>query len=99
MILSFQFPAMATSREEDKTIYVSQNIKTIGEFLKKQDYYEQITKLCHEDLCYSVDVHDLPRSLEVMEEKVLAYILKNYGSEVETKVSLKGFAVTKILTN
>ncbi len=82
----------------DGTIIVSQNIKSVGEFLKNQDYFENISKLCHEDSCFSIDIHDLKRSIEVMEEKVLKEIRLEFGEEKELEAKLKGFSITKILT-
>jgi hypothetical protein len=84
--------------KEDHTIEASQNIKTVGEFLKNQDYFEKISKLCHEDKCFSIDIHDLSHSLEVMEEKVLKEIQSEFGSDKALEAKLKGFSITKILT-
>lgn len=83
--------------KEDKTVEVSQNIKSIGEFLKKQDYFQQISKLCHEDSCFAIDIHDLNRSISVMEEKVLNQIRLEFGEEVANMTEAKGFSITKIL--
>lgn len=82
---------------DDKTVLVSQNIKSVGEFLKHQDYYENISKLCHEDSCFSIDIHDLSRSISVMEEKVLDQIKLEFGEEKALEAKLKGFSITKIL--
>ncbi|MCI8467040.1 MAG: hypothetical protein HFI08_02460 [Bacilli bacterium] len=83
---------------EDRTIEVSQNIKKVGEFLRNQDYFEEISKLCHEDKCFAIDVHDLNHSLEILEEKVLKEIQFEYGSEKALEAKIKGFSITKILT-
>ncbi|MCI8574974.1 MAG: hypothetical protein HFI09_00715 [Bacilli bacterium] len=85
-------------RQEDHTIEVSQNIKGVGEFLRNQDYFEVVSKLCHEDKCFSIDIHDLNHSLEVMEEKVLNAIELEFGSDKAMDAKIKGFSITKILT-
>ena len=82
---------------EDKTVFVSKNIKDIGDFLKHQEYFENISQLCHEESCFSIDVHDLSRSIEVLEEKVLNQIKLEFGEEKAMEAKLKGFSITKIL--
>lgn len=83
---------------DDKTIEVSQNIKSVGEFLRNQEYFENVSKLCHEDSCFAIDIHDLSRSISVMEEKVLEEIRDVYGEETANMTQAKGFSITKILT-
>ena len=95
-IMNPQF--VQSESNEDKTIKVSQNIKNVGEFLKNQEYFQQITKLCHEDSCFAIDIHDLNRSIAVMEEKVLKQIRLELGEEAANMISVKGFSVTKVLT-
>lgn len=91
-------PLFVQSEEELKTFFVSENIKNLGEFLRQQNYYENITKICHNEECYAIDIHDLKKSLQVVEEKMLRKIEKTFGKEEALKVSLKGFSITKILT-
>jgi len=92
-------PALVISREvEDHTFYVSENIKSIHQFLKQQDYFENISKICHEEQCFAIDVHDLDRSIEVAQNKMLRIIEEQLGEEKAIEANLKGFSITKILT-
>ena len=89
---------MNTEGIEDNTIVVAENIRNMNEFLRTQDYFEQVSQLCHESNCFSIDIHDLERSLSVMEEKVIDAIRLEFGEDVATEAKLKGFSITKILT-
>lgn len=84
--------------EVEKTYEVEENMKNIGEYIKEQDYFQSISKLCHENDCFSIDIHDLTRSLQNMEEKILSKIKEKYGEEKSLEASLKGISITKILT-
>lgn len=98
--LTFCFfnPSFVQSDISGKAYVISENIKTISNYLKEQDYFESISKLCHEDECFAIDVHDLKHSIETIEEKMLRRIEERLGSEEALRTSLKGFSITKILT-
>lgn len=89
---------MRTDDIEDHTYEVAQNIRNMNEFLRNQDYFEQVSKLCYEQNCFSIDIHDLERSLAVMEEKVIDQIKLEFGENAALEAKLKGFSITKILT-
>ena len=82
----------------EQTYQISENIKNLGEYLKEQEYFENISGICHEEECFSIDIHDLNRSLSVVENKVIEHIKKDKGLEQALETSLKGFSITKILT-
>lgn len=87
-----------TESEEEKSYSISENIKTIELFLKNQPYFEKIKGVCTVDACYSVDIHDLKRSIHTIEEKTLAMIGQQAGKEKALETRLKGFSITKVLT-
>ncbi len=100
LFLSFVSPEKVLSEEvEDHTYYVTENIKHIGEYLKRQDYFSNVSKLCHEEECFAIDINDLNRSIQVMEQKILNQIRTKYGEDVYTEALLKGISITKILTH
>lgn len=89
---------MKTDDLEDNTHVVAQNIRNMNEFLRSQDYFDQVKQLCHETNCFSIDIHDLEHSLSVMEEKVIDQIKLEFGESAAMEAKLKGFSITKILT-
>ncbi len=102
LLLLFVFyvthPEYVVKSDTEKTYEVEENIKNIKDYIKQQDYFESISKLCHEDDCFSIDLQNLTRSIEFMEEKILTKIEETYGEEKSLEARLKGFAITKILT-
>jgi hypothetical protein len=91
-------PQFVVSDEVDKTYNGSFNIKQIGEYLKKQEYFLDVVKLCHEESCFRVDVYDLERSLNGIEEKMFQKIRMEKGEEEAIASQLKGFSITRIIT-
>lgn len=97
LLVLFVSPKFVYS-EERKSYYIMENIKTLSDFLKEQDYFENITQICHEEECFAIDIHDLKHSLQSIEQKVLTRIQVQYGKEVALQTELKGFSITRILT-
>ena len=91
-------PTFVQSEVEQRIYHVTENIKEIADFLKEQDYYENISQICHENECFSIDIHDIKRSINNIENKMLKKIEENYGEEVAIQTKLKGFSITNILT-
>lgn len=77
---------------------IMENIKDIGEFLKTQDYFENVSQICHENECFSIDIHDLNRSIGVVENKIIQKIKETHGEEKALEAKLKGLSITKVLT-
>lgn len=87
------------SVQSDTVSYdVMENIKNIGEFLKSQEYFEQVSHICHEEECFSIDIHDLNRSIVVVENKIVQKIKDTYGEDKALEAKLKGLSITKVLT-
>lgn len=102
LLLLFVFyvthPEYVVKSEIEKSYVVEENIKNIKDYIQKQDYYQSISKLCHEEECFSIDLQNLTRSLEKMEEKILQKIEEKFGEEKSLEARLKGISITKILT-
>lgn len=102
LILLFVFyithPEYVVKSDTETSYEVEENIKNIKEYIKKQDYFQSISKLCHEEDCFSIDLQNLTKSIEKMEEKILTKIEEKYGEEKSLEARLKGFSITKILT-
>jgi len=91
-------PNLVQSNEEHHSFLISENIKNMAEFLEKQDYFLNVSKICHEEECFAIDVHDLKKSLQNVEEKMLRKIEEKLGKDASIQTSLKGFTITKVLT-
>ncbi len=90
-------PKFVQGEQDNRTYEVSENIHNIGEFLKQQDYLFEVSKICHDTKCFSIDVNDLNRSISLAEEKMLQYIEETKGKEEAIQAKLKGFSITKVL--
>ncbi len=104
-LLFFLFYTLANSKIPEQSelfddgIYIVENSQHIESFLKAQDYYYDVSSLCHEDDCYSFDVFHFERSMRDMEEKVFQTIYEEYGEEAVVEARLKGFSINKVLTH
>lgn len=91
-------PELVNSEQKDnRTFFVSENIYHIGDFLKQQDYFSEVSKICHDTKCFAIDVYDLNHSISVVQDKMFQYIKDTKGEDVAIEAQLKGFSITKIL--